>query len=219
MNGHASEADGYPIGVFELLEQTHFETVIAFSEALDAKDQYTAGHSRRVMEYSVDIGKRMKLDEDDIEQLKKSALLHDIGKIGVPDAVLHKKGKLSDLEYSFIKSHSEIGANILKTIKSFKHLVPAVYHHHERFDGKGYPHGIKGEQIPLYARIIAVADSFDAITSSRPYRRAFPLKDALSELEQNKGIQFDPYIADIFIGIFNDSPYYFSLHREPEYFL
>jgi len=219
MNGYASGTYGYPIDVLELLEQTHFETVIAFSEALDAKDQYTAGHSRRVMEYSVDIGKRMGMDENDIEQLKKSALLHDIGKIGVPDAVLHKKGVLSNVEYSIIKAHSEIGATILKSIKSFEHLVPAVYHHHEMFNGGGYPSGIKGEQIPLHARIIAVADSFDAITSNRPYRNAFPIKEAMLELEQNKGIQFDPYIADIFIGILNDSPYYFSLHREPEYFL
>jgi len=219
MNGNASAAHGYQHDVLEMLEQTHFETVIAFSEALDAKDQYTAGHSRRVMEYSVDIGERMELGESDIEQLKKSALLHDIGKIGIPDAVLQKKGKLSDVEYSIIKSHSEIGATILKSIKSFKHLVPAVYHHHERFDGKGYPHGIKGEQIPLHARIIAVADSFDAITSNRPYRNAFVLKAAVSELEQNKGVQFDPYIVDIFIKILSDSPYYFSLHREPEYFL
>jgi putative two-component system response regulator len=216
---HASRAYNSALGVFELLEQTHFETVKAFSEALDAKDQYTAGHSRRVMEYSADIGKRMELGPDDIEMLKKSALLHDIGKIGVPDAVLHKEGRLSDLEYSIIKSHSEIGAAILNTIKLFKPLVPAMYHHHERFDGRGYPQGIEGEQIPLHARIIAVADSFDAITSNRPYRKAFPLKDALSELEQNKGIQFDPYIADVFIEILNDSPYYFSLHREPEYYL
>jgi len=205
--------------ILELLEQTHFETVIAFSEALDAKDQYTAGHSRRVMEYSVDIGQRMKLDENDIEQLKKSALLHDIGKIGIPDAVLHKKGKLSDVEYSIIKAHSEIGATILKAIKSFNYLVPAVYHHHERFDGKGYPHGIKGGEIPLHARIIAVADSFDAITSNRPYRNAFALQEALAELEKNKEVQFDPYIADTFIEILNSSPYYFSIHREPEYFL
>jgi len=219
MSGYASAASGYTLEIHALLEQTHFETVIAFSEALDAKDQYTAGHSRRVMEYSVDIGKRMGLGEDDIEQLKKAALLHDIGKIGVPDAVLHKEGKLSDVEYSIIKSHSEIGANILKSIKSFKHLVPSVYHHHERFDGSGYPQGIKGEQIPLHARIITITDSFDAITSNRPYRKAFSLKDAISELEQNKGIQFDPYITDIFIGILNDSPYYFSLHREPEYYL
>jgi len=219
MNEYTSMAQSYPHDVLELLEQTHFETVIAFSEALDAKDQYTAGHSRRVMEYSTDIGKHMELDENDVDQLKKSALLHDIGKIGIPDAVLHKKGKLSNVEYSIIKAHSEIGATILKSINSFKFLVPSVYHHHEKFDGSGYPHGIKGAQIPLHARIIAVADCFDAITSNRPYRKAFSLNEAISELAQNKGNQFDPCIVDVFIEILNSSPYYFSLHREPEYFL
>jgi energy-coupling factor transport system substrate-specific component len=205
--------------IAELLERTHFETVMAFSEALEARDQYTAGHSRRVMEYSKSIGQRMKLAEQNIEQLKKSALLHDIGKIGIPDIVLHKQTKLSDEEYDIIKSHSEIGATILKYIKSFKNLVPAVYHHHERFDGKGYPHGIKGEAIPLHARIIAIADSFDAMTSNRAYRNALSFKTALSELERGRGVQLDPDITDIFIEILKESPYYFTLFREPEYHL
>jgi putative nucleotidyltransferase with HDIG domain len=203
----------------ELLERTHVEMVIAFSEALDAKDQYTAGHSRRVMEYSVGIAKRMNMTENNIEMLRKSALLHDIGKIGIPDVVLQKKSKLTDEEYAVIKSHPEIGATILKSIKSFTGIMPSVLHHHERFDGRGYPHGISGERIPLHARVIAVADSFDAMTSNRPYRKAFPLKTALSELEKNSGIQFDPGIAEAFIRIFKDSPYYFSRYMEPEYYL
>jgi len=205
--------------IHELLEKTHFEMVIAFSEALDAKDQYTAGHSQRVMEYSVGIAKRMKLNEDDVERLRKSAILHDIGKIGIPDIVLHKKTKLTKDEYAVIKSHPEIGATILKSIKSFKDFVPSVYHHHERYDGGGYPQGIHGEKIPLHARIIAVADSFDAMTSNRPYRKAFPFETALSEIEKNRGIQFDPYIAGVFIEIFKDSPFYFSRFMEPEYYL
>jgi energy-coupling factor transport system substrate-specific component len=208
-----------PPDIHELLERTHVEMVIAFSEALDAKDQYTAGHSRRVMEYSVGIAKRMNMTENNIEMLRKSALLHDIGKIGIPDAVLHKETKLTEDEFAVIKSHPEIGATILKSIKSFKDFVPSVYHHHERYDGKGYPHGIKGGKIPLHARIIAVADSFDAMTSNRPYRKAFPLEAALSELEKNRGIQFDPGITDAFIKIFKDSPYYFSRYMEPEYYL
>jgi len=207
------------MNIDKLLERTHFEMVMAFSEALDAKDQYTAGHSHRVMEYSIGIAKHIKMDEKYIECLRKSALLHDIGKIGVPDVVLHKQSKLTDEEYAIIKSHTEIGATILKSIKSFKDFVPSVYHHHERYDGKGYPQGIQGEKIPLHARIIAVADSFDAMTSNRPYRKAFPLKTALSEIERNKGIQFDPYIAGVFIDIFRDSPYYFSRYMEPEYYL
>jgi putative nucleotidyltransferase with HDIG domain len=208
-----------PIDIAELLEKTHFETIMAFSEALEARDQYTAGHSRRVMEYSKGIGQRMKLDKTDIEDLKRSALLHDIGKIGIPDIVLNKKTKLTDEEYTTIKSHPATGAAILKYIRAFKDLVPAVYHHHERFDGEGYPEGVKGTAIPLHARIIAIADTFDAMTSSRSYRNALSFRSALSELERNKGVQFDPDIADIFIEILQESPFYFSRFREPEYHL
>jgi putative nucleotidyltransferase with HDIG domain len=207
------------LDIAELLEKTHFETIMAFSDALEARDQYTAGHSRRVMEYSKSIGQRMKLDKQDIEDLKRSALLHDIGKIGIPDIVLKKKTKLTDEEYAIIKSHPETGAAILKNIKSFKHLVSAVYHHHEQFDGEGYPDGVKGAAIPLHARIIAITDTFDAMTSSRSYRSALSFRKALSELERCKGTQFDPDIADIFIDILQESPYYFSRFREPEYYL
>jgi uncharacterized protein len=205
--------------ISELLERTHFETVMAFSEALEARDVYTAGHSRRVMEYSHSIGQRMELAEQEIERLKKSALLHDIGKIGVPDTILHKQAKLSDEEYAVIKAHPEIAATILKYIKTFKNLVPAVYHHHERFDGKGYPDGVQGAEIPLHARIIAVADAFDAMTSNRSYRDALSFKTAQVELKRNGGLQFDPAVVDIFIDILNESPYYFTLIREPEYHL
>jgi putative nucleotidyltransferase with HDIG domain len=211
--------DNEQLDIAELLEKTHFETIMAFSEALEARDQYTAGHSRRVMEYSKSIGHRMKLDKQDIEDLKRSALLHDIGKIGIPDMILQKQTKLTDEEYAIIKSHSERGASILNHIKSFKNLVPAVYHHHEQFDGDGYPQGIKGKAIPLHARIIAVADTFDAMTSNRAYRKALSLRTALSELERNKGVQFDPDIANIFIEILQETPYYFTLFREPEYHL
>ena len=208
-----------PIDIAELLEKTHFETIMAFSEALEARDEYTAGHSRRVMEYSKSIGQRMKLDKQDIEDLKMSALLHDIGKIGIPDIVLKKETKLTDEEYTVIKSHPETGAAILKHIKSLKHLVPAVYHHHERFDGDGYPQGVKGNDIPLHARIIGIADTFDAMTSNRSYRKALSFKTALTELERNKGIQFDPDITDIFLEILQETPYYFTLIKEPEYYL
>jgi putative nucleotidyltransferase with HDIG domain len=205
----------------ELIEQVQFQTVVALSDALDAKDRYTAGHSRRVMEYSLCIARSMKLAESDLQLLKKSALLHDIGKIGIPDVILNKGSELTEEEYAAIKTHPEIGANILKPVEAFKDLVPAVYSHHERFDGKGYPRGIKGEDIPLNARIISVADSYDAMTSYRPYRSAFSRESALAEIGRNKGVQFDPSIADIFIGLFKEEyfPYYFSLMIEPEYFL
>jgi len=216
-NTHLSNEE--PLDIAELLEKTHFETIMAFSEALEARDQYTAGHSRRVMEYSKSIGQRMKLDKHDIEDLKRSALLHDIGKIGIPDMVLRKQAKLTDEEKTIIKSHPETGAGILKYIKYFKDLVPAVYHHHEQFDGGGYPDGVEGKAIPLHARIIAIADAFDAMTSNRPYRKALSFRTALSELERSKGIQFDPEIADIFLEILQESPYYFTRFREPEYHL
>jgi len=206
-----------PFDIAELLEKTHFETIMAFSEALEARDEYTAGHSRRVMEYSNSIGQCMRLDKQDIEDLKRSALLHDIGKIGIPDVILKKETKLTEEEYAVIKSHSGTGAAILKHIKSLKHLVPAVYHHHEQFDGEGYPHGVKGTKIPLHARIIAIADTFDAMTSSRSYRNALSFRTALSELKRSKGTQFDPDIADIFIEILQESPFYFTRFREPEY--
>jgi len=212
--------DEESLDIAKLLEKTHFETIMAFSEALEARDEYTAGHSRRVMEYSKNIGQRIKLDKQEIEDLKKSALLHDIGKIGIPDTILRKQTKLTDEEYAVIKSHSETGAGILKYIKSFTHLVPAVYHHHERFDGEGYPNGIKGTAIPLHARIIAIADTFDAMTSSRSYRKkALSFRVALSELERNKGLQFDPDITDVFLEILQESPFYFTRFREPEYHL
>ena len=202
----------------EIIEQAHFETIRALSDALDARDRYTAGHSQRVMEYSAGIAKKLKFSNINFQRLIKSALLHDIGKIGVPDYVLHKQSKLSDEEFAVIKAHPEIGAKILKAIKSFKDLVPAVYCHHERFDGKGYPRGVRGEHIPLHARIIAIADSFDAMTSDRPYRTAFSRETALVELESNKGIQFDPHLADIFIGLMIESPDCFN-QTEPEYYL
>ena len=170
------------------------------------------------MEYSAGIAKKLKFSKLDIQRLIKSALLHDLGKIGIPDTALHKQSKLSDEEFAVIKAHPEIGAKILKAVKSFRDLVPAVYCHHERFDGKGYPRGIHGEHIPLHARIIAVADSFDAMTSDRPYRTAFSRDTALVELEANKGTQFDPRIADTFIEMMIDSPDCFN-QTEPEYYL
>jgi HD-GYP domain-containing protein (c-di-GMP phosphodiesterase class II) len=205
----------------ELIEKAHFETIMALTEALDARDSYTAGHSRRVMQYSARIAARMGLGDKEFEQLKKSALLHDIGKIGVPDAILGKRAKLSGEEFEVIRAHPRIGADILRAVESFRPLVPVVYHHHERYDGGGYPDGIKGEDIPLLARIIAVADSFDAMTSNRAYRDAFFAEDALLEIERNRGTQFDPLVADAFVSC---TMYLLSEMRknrdvEPEYYL
>jgi putative nucleotidyltransferase with HDIG domain len=195
----------------------NFEMVMALSGALDARDRYTANHSRRVMEYASGIAKHLELPKKDIDRLKISALLHDIGKVGIPDAVLHKESRISDKEFAIIKKHPGIGANILETMGAFKDLVPIVYHHHERYDGMGYPQGIYGEQIPLFSRIISVADSYDAMTSTRPYRKALPVETALLEIELNRGKQFDPLISDIFITSFGDIFDEAFRNTEPEY--
>ena len=207
--------------VNELIEKAHFETIMALSEALDAKDSYTAGHSRRVMQYSARIAWRMGLGDREFELLKKSALLHDLGKIGVPDAILRKRDKLSGEEFDVIRAHPGIGADILKAVESFRALVPAVYYHHERFDGRGYPDGIKGDDIPILARIIAVADTFDAMTSNRAYRDAFPTEIALREIERNKGTQFDPQVTDAFVSCTKDivTDILRDSFMEPEYYL
>jgi HD-GYP domain-containing protein (c-di-GMP phosphodiesterase class II) len=184
----------------QLLES--FMTVL--SAALDARDPYTSGHSMRVASFSRDIGKRLGLDEEELKQLYQSALLHDIGKIGVPDGVLQKEGKLTEEEFQYIKAHPEIGETILKQVQpedEVASLLPGIRSHHERMDGKGYPDGLYGEAIPYYGRIIAVADSYDAMTSDRPYRKGMPPEKALAILESGKGTQWDPVVAEAFIEL------------------
>ncbi len=175
-----------------------------FAMTLDARDPYTAGHSIRVAEYSVKIAKQANFSEEEIDLLKKSALLHDIGKIGVRDNVLLKDGRLTEEEFDEIKKHPVIGASILSQIQpseAIAPLIPGVRHHHERMDGKGYPDKLKGEEIPVFGRIMAVADAFDAMTSDRPYRKGMPISKALQILEEGKGSQWDPHFIDIFINI------------------
>lgn len=159
------------------------------------------GHSDRVSEYSVLIGKYMGLPEDDLKTLRIGGLFHDVGKIGVPDSILLKTDKLTDDEYSEIKNHPTIGAHILSTATIFQDLIPIVKHHHEKYDGTGYPSKLAGEDIPFFARIAAVADTFDAMTSKRTYRDALPLDVVIAEIERCKGTQFDPKIADVFLDI------------------
>ena len=140
----------------------------------------------------------------DIDLIALAGLLHDIGKIGIPESILDKPGKLTKEEYEIVKRHPEIGAEILSSIRQFEEVVPAIRHHHERYDGRGYPDGLKGEEIPVMARIIAVADAFDAMLSKRPYRDALSLNSAVKELQRNKGSQFDPQIVDILLNIIPD---------------
>ena len=186
---------------YKQLEQAYMESIQTLRYTVEAKDTYTRGHSDRVSEYSVLIGEALGLPEEDIEKLKIGGLFHDIGKIGVPDSILQKAGKLSDDEYSEIKNHPSIGAHILSTASIFQDIIPIVKHHHERYDGKGYPSQLAGENIPYLARITAVADTFDAMTSKRSYRDSLPLDYVITEFERCKGTQFDPKIADVFIDI------------------
>ena len=186
---------------YKQLEQAYMESIQTLRYTVEAKDTYTRGHSDRVSEYSVLIGEALGLPEEDIKKLKIGGLFHDIGKIGVPDSILQKAGKLSDDEYSEIKNHPSIGAHILSTASIFQDIIPIVKHHHERYDGKGYPSQLVGENIPYLARITAVADTFDAMTSKRSYRDSLPLDYVITEFERCKGTQFDPKIADVFIDI------------------
>ena len=187
------------------LEKAYLESIETLRYTVEAKDTYTRGHSDRVSEYSHLIGKHLNLPEDDLKKLKLGGLFHDVGKIGVPDSILLKTEKLTDDEYSEIKNHPAIGSHILSNATMFKEIIPIVKHHHERFDGHGYPSKLVGEDIPYLARIAAVADTFDAMTSKRAYRDPLPLDIVKSEFEKNKGTQFDPQIADVFLGILNNN--------------
>lgn len=188
---------------YDKLEQAYMESIETLRFTVEAKDPYTRGHSDRVSEYSVLIGKNLGLSDEDLKTLRLGGLFHDIGKIGVPDSILLKESKLTDDEYSEIKNHPTIGAHILSNATIFKDIIPIVKHHHERYDGNGYPGKLKGEDIPYFARISAVADAFDAMTSKRTYRNSLPLDVVKEEIEKCKGTQFDPTIADIFLDILN----------------
>jgi putative nucleotidyltransferase with HDIG domain len=181
--------------------QSFVEFVEMMAKTLDAKDHYTAGHSLRVMDYSVKIGRTLRLSEVEIEVLKQACLLHDIGKIKIPDGILNKKSPLSDKDREFIYLHPVVGRQILSTVSDFQSILDIIYTHHERVDGRGYPRGLKKEEIPLLARIISVADAYDAMRSERPYRRAKTKAQATIELERVKGTQLDPAIVEAFLDI------------------
>ena len=186
---------------YEKLEQAYLESIQTLRYTVEVKDSYTRGHSDRVSEYSVLLGKHLGLPQTDLDTLRVGGLFHDIGKIGVPDAILQKNGRLDDDEYSQIKQHPNIGIHILSHAKIFQNILPIVEHHHEKFDGTGYPGRLAGNDIPYLARIAAVADSFDAMASKRAYRNSLPLNVIIDEFERCKGTQFDPEIANVFLYI------------------
>lgn len=192
------------------IDKMLIQLIETLSFAIDAKDKYIEGHSARVSNYSVMIAKKLGLDEDFIENTKYAGLLHDIGKIGIPDSILKKPGKLSPEEYEIIKSHTTTGANILSNLDSLPKAMDVAKYHHERYDGSGYPEGLKGEEIPLITRIVSVADVYDAMYSKRIYREKMNVEYIRNELIKGKGSQFDPKIVDIFIEICDENNWFKS---------
>jgi putative nucleotidyltransferase with HDIG domain len=184
---------------YRILKKVHLDSVKVLVEAIDAKDPYTRGHSDRVKKMSLKIAQRLGFNDENLEILEYAALLHDIGKIGIRDEILQKPAALNSEEYQYIQEHPLIGIRILEGIEFFRDKIPLIRHHHEHFDGKGYPDGLAGEAIPLGARIIAVPDAFDAMGSMRPHRGALPLQNILTEMEAGKGKQFDPKLLEIFL--------------------
>ena len=180
------------------------ESILTIAQAVDAKDENTSKHSLRVSDYSVLIAEKLGYSEEQCEELRKIAMLHDIGKIGIPDRVLNKPGKLTDEEYDIMKCHVKIGAEILRNFTLIDHVADGALYHHERYDGRGYVNGLKGEEIPLNARIIGIADAFDAMTANRVYRKKLDMGHVLEELKKGRGTQFDPKLVDILLELISD---------------
>lgn len=188
----------------EQRQQLHdltYQTIAALGEAIDARDPYTGGHCHRLADYSIAIAQEMGLSRDVQEKIRFGSYLHDVGKVGVADTILKKPGPLTIQEYAEIKQHPYIGSQLIKRIPMLSEVAPIVYHHHERYDGSGYPDGISGERIPIEARIIGVVDAFDAMTNERPYRKGMILEEACQELENGKGTQFDPQVVEAFLRV------------------
>ncbi|MDD5131211.1 MAG: HD domain-containing protein [bacterium] len=182
-------------------KEVYLGIIATLAKALETKDAYTLGHTERVTEYAVKIAKYMGLKEDDIEVLHKAALIHDIGKIGIKSEILNKKETLNDEDWKVIKTHPIMGINILSPMKILGNMLPIIRYHHERYDGAGYPEGLAREEIPIGARILSVADSYDAMTSDRPYHERFPIEQAIAEIKNNSGTQFDPDVVKALLEI------------------
>lgn len=194
-------AENLQLSSVELVKKEYFELIIkSLLSALKCKDDYTWGHSLRVAYFCVSVGREIGLSASELYELEVSALFHDIGKIGVPDSVLLKPSRLTDEEFLEMKLHPSKSYDILADFPIFESIAKNVKYHHERYDGRGYPEGLKDEKIPLFSRIILIADTFDAMTSTRPYRKGLPFEVAFSELREFAGTQFDPYVVEKFIS-------------------
>jgi HD-GYP domain-containing protein (c-di-GMP phosphodiesterase class II) len=189
--------------LYESVKRNYFSTIQSLVNALEASDIYTRGHSERVKFLSLELGRFIGLDFKELELLEHAAILHDIGKIGIESFILQKQGKLTPKEYGLIKSHPLIGEEILGPIDTLEGVRQTILQHHERYDGKGYPYGLRAEELSFKARILSVADAFDAMMSARPYRKALSLYDIKEELIVHAGTQFDPYVVESFIEMLN----------------
>jgi len=183
------------------LERSYDVTLEALGDALDLKDAETEGHSKRVTAFTIAIARAMELPQDRVRIIARGAFLHDVGKMAIPDAILRKPGRLSDHEQAIMREHAHLGYQILRKIPFLLEPAEIVYSHQERYDGSGYPRGLKADQIPLGARIFAIADTFDAMTSDRPYRAAQSISSGRREIERNAGKQFDPEIVKVFLSV------------------
>lgn len=182
------------------LKELFYKTIKSISCALDAKDPYTHGHSLRVTLYSLILASKLGLTDSALEEIETAGLLHDIGKIGIPQSILCKTSKLTDEEFEIMKDHTGQGAKMIQNVKKLRAVASWLKSHHERWDGRGYPCGLKGTEIPFFARVIALADTYDAMTSTRPYRKALPHEVAIQEIKRCSGVQFDPELAEIFVA-------------------
>jgi HD-GYP domain-containing protein (c-di-GMP phosphodiesterase class II) len=187
--------------LFREIKSGYLNTIKALAAVIDVKDAYTHSHSEKVMEYAVAIATELHLPESDIKAIQYASYLHDVGKIGMDTGILQKRGRLTPDEFAIITEHSRLGSDIVYHVAFLKNLVPIILHHHERYDGKGYPSGLKEKAIPMEARILGVADAYEAMVSDRPYRKSMGKKKALEELKKCKGTQFDPEIVNIFLRI------------------
>jgi putative nucleotidyltransferase with HDIG domain len=185
--------------LYEELEEMFFQTAESLADAIEKRDPYTGGHTKRVTLYSLAIARYLQLNPLEKKWLKIASVLHDIGKIGIEDQILRKPDRLSPEEFNAIKHHSEIGAEIIEHIRQLRQIIPGVKYHHEQINGRGYPKGLKGREIPILAKIVSVADTFDAMTTDRPYRKAMDKQAAIKELKKCTGTQFDKEVVEAFI--------------------
>jgi putative nucleotidyltransferase with HDIG domain len=191
----------YSFKLYIEMRNLYLSTIQALNKTVEAKDPYTSGHANRVEKFAVELAKAYHLPFESIQNLKTASILHDIGKIGIHDEILNKASRLTQEEYQEIMRHPAIGAEIISKVNFLSDITTIVKHHHERYDGKGYPDGLSGEDIPIEAAILTIADSYDAMTSDRPYRTAMTPEEALSELQKNAGTQFHPDLVKVFVSI------------------